>query len=155
MKIALITGGSRGIGKSIALHSAQRGFGIVLTYNSQKEEAQKVVEEIKGKGGKAVALQLDASKSETFKDFSQKLQTALRQEFSRNDFDVLINNAGIAGKRGSMLEVSEKDFDEVVNVNLKGPFFLTQKLLPLMAEGGHIVNVSSGLARFAFPNVAI
>ena len=155
MKIALITGGSRGIGRSIALHSAARNIGIILTYNTGKDEAENVVQEIKRKGGKAVALQLDTGKSETFKDFSSRIKSILKDEFNREDFDVLINNAGIAGNRGSMLETTEKDFDEIVNVNLKGPFFLTQKLIPLIADGGHIVNISSGLARFAFPNVAV
>lgn len=155
MKIALVTGGSRGIGKSIAIHSAQKNIGIILTYNTGHDEALKVVEEIKSKGGQAVALQLDAGKSETFQDFAAKLKSTLQKEFHRENFDILINNAGVAGNRGPMLEATEKDFDEVVNINLKGPFFLTQKLIPLIAEGGHIVNISSGLARFAFPNVAI
>jgi NAD(P)-dependent dehydrogenase (short-subunit alcohol dehydrogenase family) len=155
MKIALVTGGSRGIGKSIALHSAERNIGIILTYNTAKDEADKVVQEIKTKGGKAVALQLDTGKSESFQNFSSQIKSTLKNEFNREDFDILINNAGIAGNRGSIIETTEKDFDEVVNVNLKGPFFLTQKLIPLIAEGGHIVNISSGLARFAFPNVAV
>lgn len=155
MKIALITGGSRGIGKSIALHSAKRNIGIILTYNTGKAEADQVVTEIKANGGKAIALQFDAGKSETFTNFAAELKTTLNKEFNRENFDILINNAGIAGNRGPLLEATEKDFDEVVNVNLKGPFFLTQKLVPLIAEHGHIVNISSGLARFAFPNVAI
>lgn len=155
MKIALITGGSRGIGQSIARESAKRGFGIVLTYQSAEAEAAQVVRDIQSQGGRAVALRMDSSKTESFDDFVTSFRQALKTEFDREDFDVLINNAGIAGRRGPILQATEEDFDELVRVNLKGPLFLTQKLVPLMAEGGHIINISSGLARFSFPNVAI
>jgi len=155
VKVAIITGGSRGIGKSIALNTALRGVGIILTYKSGKDEAQSVVSEIQSKGGKAIALQLDSAKIKSFSEFSELVKKSLKNEFGTETFDFLVNNAGISGQRGSILEATEEGFDELVNVNLKGPFFLTQKLIPLLADGGHIVNISSGLARFAFPNTAI
>ena len=155
MQIALVTGGSRGIGRSIALHSAKKGIGIILTFNHGEKEAQATVNEINQNGGKAVALQLDCSKTEHIEKFSLKFKSILKEEFQRENFDILINNAGIAGGRGPILDTTEAAFDELVNVNLKGPFFLTMKMVPLMAEGGHIINISSGLARFAFPNVAV
>jgi len=155
MKVAIITGGSRGIGKSIALNTAKRGVGVILTYNNNREEGLAVANEIKKNGGKAVALQWDSSKVASFGDFTAQVKKSLKDEFGKETFDFLVNNAGISGQRGSILETTEEGFDELVNVNLKGPYFLTQKLVPLMADGGHIINISSGLARFAFPNVAV
>jgi NAD(P)-dependent dehydrogenase (short-subunit alcohol dehydrogenase family) len=155
MKIAIVTGGSRGIGKSIAINTAKRGVGVILTYNTGHEEALAVVKEIEKNDGHAVALQLDSANIKSFGEFSINIQKSLRDKFKRDSFDFLVNNAGIAGQRGSILETTEEGFDQLVNVNLKGPYFLTQKLVPLMAEAGHIVNISSGLARFAFPNLAV
>lgn len=155
MKVAVITGASRGIGKSIALNTAKRGVGVILTYNSNQQEGFAVANEIKKSGEKAVALQLDSSKVKSFGDFASLVKKSLKEEFGKDTFDFLVNNAGIAGQRGSIMETTEDGFDELVSVNLKGPYFLTQKLVPLMADGGHIINISSGLARFAFPNVAV
>lgn len=154
MKIALVTGGSRGIGRSIAVHSASKGVGIILTYNHGEKEAHATALEINQKGGKAIAVQFDTSKTKNIDEFTLKFKSILKEEFNRDTFDILINNAGIAGNRAPILETTEEAFDELVNVNLKGPFFLTQKLVPLIAEGGQIINISSGLARFTYPNVA-
>lgn len=153
MTIALITGGSRGLGKSMAIHLARRGTDIILTYHSKKDEAETIVKEITGMGRKAVALQLDVSKSETFKDFSGQLRTALEETWQRDDFDYLVNNAGV-GTRKMIIETSVDDFDSMVAIHLKGPYFLTQTLLPLMKDGGSIVNISSGLARFSNPGMS-
>jgi NAD(P)-dependent dehydrogenase (short-subunit alcohol dehydrogenase family) len=155
MNVLVITGGSRGIGKSIALNAAKRGVGVILTYNTGDLEASAVVEEVQNNGGKAIALQLDVSKVEGFKGFAAKVKTTLKESFGKETFEFLINNAGISGQREPILETTERGFDELVNVNLKGPYFLTQKLVPFMSDGGHIINISSGLARFAFPNVAV
>ncbi|SEJ15756.1 NAD(P)-dependent dehydrogenase, short-chain alcohol dehydrogenase family [Dyadobacter sp. SG02] len=153
-KIVLVTGGSRGIGKSIALHLAKRGIGVILTYNSNANQANAVVDTIKGAGGKAVALQLDASKTASFGDFAVQVSQVLKTEWDRNDFDYLVNNAGIA-QRTLIQDTTEEIFDELVDTNFKGVFFLTQRLMPLITDGGQIVNISSGLARFAFPGVAV
>ena len=150
MKIAIVTGGSRGLGKSSSLHLAKKGVGIVLTYQKNKTEAENAVREIEALGSKAVALQLDVSKSETFAKFAGEVRSALQTKFGRTDFDYLLNNAGSA-LYAPFIETSETQFDEMVSVHLKGPYFLTQKLLPLMKDGGKILNVSSGLARFSLP----
>jgi NAD(P)-dependent dehydrogenase (short-subunit alcohol dehydrogenase family) len=152
-KIALITGGSRGLGKSSALNLARRGNDVILTYRNQESEAAAVVAEITGMGGKAVGLQLDVGESISFGDFAQKVRSALSTHWHREHFDYLVNNAGM-GVHASFAETSEAQFDALMNVHLKGPFFLTQALLPLIADGGRIVNVSSGLARFSFPGYA-
>lgn len=149
-KIALITGGSRGLGRSMALHLARQGAGVVLTYRSNRTEAEAVVAEIAQLGGRAASLQLDTGIVAGFDDFVARLRQALVQGWSREQFDFLVNNAGV-GVHASFAETSETQFDELVNVHLKGVFFLTQKLLPLIADGGRIVNISSGLARFSLP----
>ena len=148
-KIALVTGGSRGLGKNMALQLAQKGIDVVITYHSKSEEAQKVVEEIKSMGRNAHALQLDVSVSETFEGFSTTLKTLLQSEFNNEKFDSLVNNAG-TGVHANFADTTEDQFTSMVNIHLKAPFFLTQKLLPLMNDGGSIVNISSGLTRFAF-----
>ncbi|MGN8059200.1 SDR family NAD(P)-dependent oxidoreductase [Pedobacter sp. 22163] len=153
-KIVLVTGGSRGIGKSIALNAAKRGIGVLLTYNSQPEHGQAVADEINQNGGKAVALQLNSADTGSFSDFGKQVMQVLRTEWGREDFDYLVNNAGIA-QRTLIKDTTEELFDQLVNVNFKGVFFLTQKLLPFIADGGQIINISSGLARFAFPGVAV
>ena len=150
MKIALITGGSRGLGKSAALHLAKAGIDVILTYRSQKKEADAVIAEIQKMGRQARALPLDVGQSKTFKNFATELQNILQSTWSRKNFDFLVNNAGTA-LHASIAETTEAQFDEVFNVHLKGPFFLTQNLLPLIKDGGRILNVSSGLARFSFP----
>lgn len=148
--IAVITGGSRGLGKSMALELAQRGVDSIITYRSGSTEAKAVVSEIEAKGRKAVALPLDASDSSSFGAFAEALQSALTRTWQRQNFDFLVNNAGI-GVHANFVDTTEAQFDELLKVHLKGPFFLTQKLLPLIADGGRILNVSSGLARFTFP----
>ncbi|MDQ7955368.1 MAG: SDR family oxidoreductase [Rhodocyclaceae bacterium] len=148
--IALITGGSRGLGRNAALHLARAGIDIVLTYRSSAGEAQAVVQEIEALGRRAVALPLDVSQSKSFGDFAAALKQALATTWQRERFDHLVNNAGI-GVNAPIAQTTEAQFDELVAVHLKGPFFLTQVLLPLIEDGGRILNVSSGLARFALP----
>jgi NAD(P)-dependent dehydrogenase (short-subunit alcohol dehydrogenase family) len=152
-KIALITGASRGLGKNAALHLAAQGIDIIGTYHSKADEAQALVAEIEGNGGKAAMLQLDVSDSASFDAFVSKVAELLPQHFGRDRFDFLLNNAGI-GIHAGFAETTEAQFDQLVNIQFKGPFFLTQKLLPLIADGGRILNVSSGLARFALPGYA-
>jgi NAD(P)-dependent dehydrogenase (short-subunit alcohol dehydrogenase family) len=152
-KIALITGASRGLGKNAALHLAAQGVDIIGTYHSKADEAQALVAEIEGNGGKAAMLQLDVSDSASFDAFVSKVAELLPQHFGRDRFDFLLNNAGI-GIHAGFAETTEAQFDQLVNIQFKGPFFLTQKLLPLIADGGRILNVSSGLARFALPGYA-
>jgi NAD(P)-dependent dehydrogenase (short-subunit alcohol dehydrogenase family) len=149
-KIAIVTGGSRGLGKSMCLHIAQNGHDVILTYNSKREEADAVVAEIVKLGRRTLALQLDVSKSATFDDFVETIKAALKANWGRSDFDILVNNAGI-GIHADFAQTSEQQFDTLADIHLKGPFFLTQKLLPVMKDGGRIVNLSSGLARFSLP----
>ena len=150
-RVALITGGSRGLGKSTALHVAAQGSDVILTYRSQAAEAQAMVAQIEALGRRAVALQLDVGVSASFADFAVQVQKTLATTWQRDRFDHLVNNAGI-GNVASLMDTTEAQFDELVNIHFKGVFFLTQKLLPLMADGGRIVNLSSGLTRFALPN---
>lgn len=145
--IALITGGSRGIGKSTALHVAATGSDVILTYLGHAEAAQQVVREIEQQGRRAVALQLDVAESQQFGAFAAQVKQTLNEVWQRPSFDHLVNNAG-TGLHASFAETTEAEFDNMVNVHLKSAFFLTQKLLPLIADGGRIVNISSGLARF-------
>jgi len=152
-KIAIVTGGSRGLGENTALALAKKGVDVIITYHSKKAEADEVVAQIQQIGQKAVALQLDVSNSQTFADFASQIKTALKQKWNSECFDFLVNNAG-TGVHVSFAETTEEQFDQMVNIHLKGVFFLTQKLLPLMADGGRIVNISSGLTRFAIPGYA-
>ncbi len=152
-KIALITGASRGLGRSAALRLAAQGVDIIGTYHSQADEAQAVVEQIEQWGGRAAMLKLDVSQSATFDAFVEAVGGVLKRVFARDDFDFLINNAGI-GIHASFAETSEEQFDQLVAIQFKGPFFLTQKLLPLIRDGGRILNISSGLARFSLPGYA-
>lgn len=151
--IALVTGGSRGLGKNTALHIAKNGSDVILTYRSQAAEAQAVVAEITALGRRAVALQLDTGDSASFAEFAAQVKAALASTWQRERFDFLVNNAGV-GVHASLMETTEAQFDTLMNIHLKGVFFLTQKLLPLMSDGGRIVNLSSGLARFALPGYA-
>ncbi len=152
-KIAIVTGGSRGLGKNTALSLAKKGNGVIVTYHSKKDEADEVVKEIEQLGQKAVALQLNVTDSESFTGFVSQVKSALNQKWNSDHFDFLVNNAGI-GVHVSFAETTEEQFDQMVNIHLKGVFFLTQKLLPLIADGGRIVNISSGLTRFALPGYA-
>ena len=151
--IALVTGGSRGLGKNTALHLAKNGSDVILTYRSQAAEAQAVVAEITALGRRAVALPLDTADSASFVNFAAQVKAALAATWQRERFDHLVNNAGV-GIHASLMETTEAQFDTLMNIHLKGVFFLTQKLLPLMNDGGRIVNLSSGLARFALPGYA-
>lgn len=152
-KIAIVTGGSRGLGKSAALHLAGKGIDVILTYRSQQAEAAAVVAQIVALGGRAVALPLDVGDSTGFAAFASEVKAALASHWQRQQVDFLVNNAGI-GIHASFAETSEAQFDQLMNIHLKGPFFLTQALLPLLADGGRILNVSSGLTRFALPGYA-
>jgi len=149
-KIALVTGGSRGLGKNMALHIAQKGIDVLLTYHSQQAEAEAVVAEITSYGRRAAAVQLDAGNSASFVAFFGQVQATLRATFGAERFHFLVNNAGTA-LHAAFADTTEAQFDEMVNVHLKGPFFLTQQALPLLEDGGRIINISSGLARFSYP----
>lgn len=149
-KIALITGGSRGLGKNTALHLAQKGVDVIITYLSRADDAHAVVSEIEKLGRKAVALQLDTGNTKQFAEFAQALSEALSEKWQRETFDFLVNNAGI-GINKPFAETTEDDFDTLMNMHFKGVYFLTQKMLPLLQNGGRIVNISTGLARFSMP----
>ncbi|MEE1944214.1 SDR family oxidoreductase [Pedobacter sp. KR3-3] len=152
-KIALVTGGSRGLGKDMVLNLAKNGIDIILTYNSKQEEAEAVVKQIEALGQKAVAIQLNVGDSKAFNDFFAQVGVKLKEKFDTEKFDFLVNNAGI-GADQSFAETTEEVFDELMNIHFKGVFFLSQKALPLLNDGGRIINISSGLARFSFPGKA-
>lgn len=152
-KIVLITGGSRGLGRNAALKLAEKGLDVIITWHRQQQEAEQVVEEIRALGQHAVALQLDVSETSGFAEFVSRLQQALRTHWHCERFDYLFNNAGV-GIYASFAETSEQQFDTLMQTHFKGPFFLTQQLLPLINDGGRILNVSSGLARFSSPGYA-
>jgi NAD(P)-dependent dehydrogenase (short-subunit alcohol dehydrogenase family) len=153
MGIAIITGGSRGIGATTALACAQRGMGVILTYNSNPESANDVVDTIVEGGGRAVALKLDVSDSSSFPAFSDAVRGTLLATWNSTHFDYLVNNAGY-GQFSPITAVTEAQFDGLFNVHLKGPFFLTQALLPLIADCGQIVNLTSATTRVTTPGVA-
>lgn len=153
MSIVIITGASRGIGAAAALQVAKRGMGVIVTYNSHVAGAEAVVRGIEAEGGKAVALKLDVAKVATFSAFATAVAAALKATWGRDRFDALVNNAGY-GLFNPIESVTEAEFDGLLGVHLKGPFFLTQALLPLMADGGHIVNVTSATTRVATAGVA-
>lgn len=152
--IALVTGGSRGLGKNAALKLAARGVHIIFTYHSRQAEAQEVVREIELKGVKAVAIQLDVGDSAMFENFAMEVKQQLKHVWARHSFDYLLNNAGI-GQDSSYEKTTEAQFNELMNIHLKGPFFLTQRLLPLIKNGGRILNVSTGLTRFTHPGKSV
>ena len=149
-KIALVTGGSRGLGKDMALQLAHKGLDVIITYNSNKTEAEKVVAEIQAMGKKANALQLNVELSNSFDAFKESLAAVLKSTFDATNIDFLINNAGV-GAYATFADTTEAQFDSMMNIHLKAPFFLTQKLISVMNDGGGIVNISSGLARFTTP----
>jgi len=152
-KIALVTGGSRGLGKNAALKIAAKGIGVIVTYQSKKEEAEATVNEIKHLGVQAAALQLNVADTKTFDAFFVAVKAVLKSVFNAEKFDFLINNAGI-GIHASFAETTEEQFDTLVNIHYKGAFFLTQKALTLLNDGSGIINLSTGLARFATPGYA-
>jgi NAD(P)-dependent dehydrogenase (short-subunit alcohol dehydrogenase family) len=149
-KIALVTGGSRGLGRDMVLNLAKKGIASVFTYQHQQEAAAKVVEEVKALGQQSVSLQLDTAEVKTFDDFVGRLKQVLQNTFQADKIDFLINNAGI-GIYAAYTDTTEDQLDLLMNIHFKGPYILTQKLLPLMNDGGGIINISSGLARFSFP----
>ncbi|WP_258101900.1 SDR family NAD(P)-dependent oxidoreductase [Marinoscillum pacificum] len=149
-KIALVTGGSRGLGRDMALNLAKQGNDIVITYHSNKEKADEVTAEIESLGQKAIALQLDTSKVADFDAFIDSFKEALKSISGESTFDFLINNAG-TGHYMPFAQTTEEQFDQLMNVHFKGVYFLTQKCLELMNNGGRIINISSGLARFSMP----
>jgi NAD(P)-dependent dehydrogenase (short-subunit alcohol dehydrogenase family) len=149
-RIALITGGNRGIGRSTALALAAKGVDSVITYRSHPEEAEAVVAELQGLGRTAAALQLDVGDSSSFEAFAARFTETLQATWGREGFDYLVNNGGNSSDHG-FAEVTEEEFDRLVDIHFKGVFFLTQRLVDLIADGGRIVNISSGLARFSFP----
>lgn len=149
-KIAIITGASRGLGRNAAIALARKGADVIGTYVSNEKQARETADEIAALGRKAVMLQLDTGAVASFAAFTDRLRAELQQTWSRECFDYLVNNAGI-GINAPFAETTEADFDKLMNIHLKGVFFLTQRLLPLIADGGRIVNLSSGLARFSLP----
>ena len=154
MKIALITGGSRGLGRNMAHHLAAKGTDILFTYRTRKDEADSLIEELKLMGRKAVALQLDTGVSSSFPAFAAEVRNALKANWNRDDFDFLINNAGMA-LYAPFTEVTEAQFDGIIDVHFKGVVFLTQAMLPIIKDGGRIINLSSGLVRFSYPGSSI
>lgn len=152
--VALITGGSRGLGRSMALHLAERGVDIIFTYRAAAAEANEVREHVRSLGRKVVALPLDVTETGKFEAFATAVAHELDRTWGRQQFDYLVNNAGVSMHAG-ILETTEAQLDEVYNVNFKGPFLLTQRLLPLIVDGGRILNVSSGLARMTIPGSGV
>ena len=153
MSVIVITGGSRGIGASTAEHCARRGMGVILTYKSNAEAATTVVQRIQASGGKAVALELDVADVSQFGDFRESVQQTLQSTWGVATLAGLVNNAG-HGQFTPLASVTEAQFDDLLGVHLKGPFFLTQTLLPLLGEGASIVNLTSATTRVATPGVA-
>jgi NAD(P)-dependent dehydrogenase (short-subunit alcohol dehydrogenase family) len=149
-KITLVTGASRGLGRNTVLSIGRRGGDVILTYQAHAEDARAVVAEIEAMGRKAVALQLDVGNIASFPGFAARWREMLRETWQRDTFDHLVNNAG-HGDMAPIAETTEAQFDRLINVHFKGVFFLTQALLPLIANGGRIVNLSSGLTRVSFP----
>jgi len=149
-RIALVTGGSRGLGPSTAINLARRGVDVIITYHANLGAAEATVASIRAAGRKSVALRLDSGEVAGFDGFATALAAALKNEWQRDNFDYLVNNAG-TGLNRPFAETAEAEFDQLCNVHFKGVYFLTQKLLPLIADGGRIVNLSSGLARFSLP----
>jgi len=153
-KIALITGGSRGLGKNMALRLAENGTDVVITYHTKKDEAEAVVAEIRQMGRKAASMQLDAGDIVSFDLFLEQLRTTLQTEFGCDTFDFLVNNGGM-GATIPFAQVTEEVFDRFVNVHFKGVYFFTQKALILMADGGRIINISTGTTRFCVPGYSV
>ena len=153
-KIALITGGSRGLGRNMAVAIAKKGIDVILTYHTNKEAADEVVAEIESLGRKAVAFQLDTSDTKSFDNFIKQVTAYLQEQTGSPNFDYLINNAGTA-LYALASETTEKQLDAVFNIHYKGVFFLTQKALPFINDGGSIINISSGLSRLSIPGSSV
>ena len=153
-KIALITGGSRGLGKNMAIRLAEKGHDVIITFNSQKEAANAVVTEVEANGKMAAALQLDVSDFKSLPVFLQALAGILQSKWSRDKFDFLVNNAGI-GATIPFEKVTENDFDKFMNIHFKSVYFLTQRALPMMNDKGRIINISTGTTRFCVPGYSV
>lgn len=153
MKHVLITGGSRGIGASTAIECARRGYSVIITWNSHPEAASTVVEQIRTEGGRALALKLDLNDVRSFREFHSELTALMSSQWRSRELHGLVNNAGF-GLYNPIESVSETQFDSLMNVHLKGPFFLTQTLLPLLQHGAAIVNLTSATTRVATAGVA-
>ena len=153
-KIALVTGGSRGLGRNMVIALGRKGIDVMFTYNSNKDAADKVVSELSSLGRKAKAFQLDTSNIRQFANVQNEVTTYLTGQYGKPSFDFLINNAGTA-LYASITDVTEKQMDDIFNIHYKGVFFLTQALLPYLNDGGGIVNVSSGLARIVMPGSSV
>ncbi len=149
-KIALVTGGGRGLGKDMALSIAKKGLDVVLTYNSNRNAADEVAKEIQALGQKATTMQLNVADVRSFDGFIAGLQKSLQSEFNAEKIDFLINNGGFGLHSPSFAETTEEQFDELLNVHFKGVFFFTQKVLPILNYDGGIVNISTGLTRVTF-----
>ncbi len=152
-KIALVTGGSRGLGKNMVISLAKKGLDVIFTYNSKKNEAEEVIKQVESLGQKAAAIQLSVDNTKGFDSFFEKLRSELQQNFNTGKIDFLINNAGI-GIHVPFAQTTEEQFDTLMNIHLKSVFFLSQKALPFLNDGGGIVNLSTGLARFSSPGYA-
>ncbi len=152
-KVALVTGGSRGLGKDMVSQLAQKGFDIIFTYNNSSAEADVIVAELTAVGRKAKAIQLDVANSKSFDAFVSQVNDTLSNEFGGANLAALVNNAGV-GAHASIATTTEEVFDNMVNIHLKAPYFLTQKLLPVLSDGSSIVNIATGLTRFSYPNYA-
>jgi NAD(P)-dependent dehydrogenase (short-subunit alcohol dehydrogenase family) len=153
-KIALVTGGSRGLGKDMATSIAKKGIDVVLTYRTNEEEAKQTVTAIEALGQKAVALQLDMSDFKSLDSFVQQVAATLQSTWNTASFDFLVNNAGM-GATVPFLQVTEELFTDFLNVHFKGIYFLTQKLVPVINEGGRIINISTGTTRFSNPGYSV
>lgn len=155
MKIAIVTGGSNGIGRATALELGKRGISVILTYNSYKERAEAVVKELeKNEGVRAIALKLDLTQLSTFDGFVQEVKTSLNQIWNRTTFDYLVNNGGVGGPM-MLADMSEEYFDKILNTNFKGPVFLTQHLIRFMNDSGAIVNTTSSSKNQSFPGYSV
>ena len=152
--IALVTGGSRGIGKDAVRSVARRGADVIFTYQSNRDAAEALVAEVEGLGRRAAALQLDVGKAGTFDAFAERVRGVLG-DWGADRFRYLVNNAGSSGAYATVADTTEEQFDEIVDMHVKGPFFLTQRLLPLISDGGRVVNVSSALTRVTYQGQAV
>jgi len=153
-KIALVTGGSRGLGKDMAIRLANHGHDLIITYNSNKEAAEQVVNEIKNIGRKAIALQYDSADFKSLDHFINQVKETLKSFFETSTFDFLVNNAG-AGATIPFEQATENDFDRFLNIHFKSVYFLTQQLLPIINNNGRIINLSSGSTRVGVPGYSI
>jgi len=153
-KIALVTGGSRGLGKDMALNIARKGIDVIITYRSKKEEADEVVKSIEAMGQQSIALMLDMSDFSSLDSFVSEVKQVLQKKWRQTNFDFLINNAGM-GTTVPFLQVTEELFTDFLNVHFKGIYFLTQKCVPFINEGGRIINISTGTTRFSNPGYSV